>query len=104
MANTIKINPDRLREELKKRNLTFSTVGMEAGYSDAYISYCLKVAVISKPAAKALEILYHIPASAYSAEEPAKAEEKQEAVVDYEALYKCIYAAVYEAMKKALEG
>lgn len=59
-ARTMKIDPEKLRTQLRQRGLNAVSVSRELGYSDAYIGYVMKSETISLPAVKQLSIRYNI--------------------------------------------
>lgn len=56
----INIDPDKLREELRRRGLNMSTLSKELGYSSGYIAKVLQHGSIGTPAANQLELRYNI--------------------------------------------
>lgn len=102
------IDGAKLREEFKKRNLSYAQAERECGFGQSVLShYCAKN-YITKMAREMLALRYNIQFDAYK-----KIEEQNEAPVvqrssfteeDWERLYKVIYSATYEAMKQALSG
>lgn len=59
-SQTVKIDPDKLREELRRRGLNATAVSKEMGYASNYVSNALKNGAIGLPAANQLELRYNI--------------------------------------------
>lgn len=59
-ARTMKVDPEKLREQMRQRGLNAVRVSRELGYSDGYIGYVLKTGTIGMPAAKQLSMRYNI--------------------------------------------
>ena len=99
----------KLREELKKRNLTGKQVETECGFGISVINHYIRDNRISKMAVEILRMKYNILFDDYKIDE-VKPESPVTEVVqvssinedDWKQLYKVIYSATYEAMKRAL--
>jgi len=102
------IDGQKLREEFKKRNLSYAQAERECGFGQSVLShYCTKN-YITKMAREMLALRYNIPFDAYK-----KVDEQNEPIVvqhtsftddDWKRLYEVIYSATYEAMRRALSG
>lgn len=107
------INTEALRSELAKRGMSLKAASLEMGHSDAYLSTKMRSGKVHETDAKILEMMFHIPRSAYEIVEPEPEKEnpvEQEAPtpvvevnIDYEQMYKTIYSAVFAAVKEAFK-
>ncbi len=59
-GKAIKIDGAKLREELRRRGLTYVSVSKELGFCDSYISTVVSTGSIGVPAAKLLNLRYNI--------------------------------------------
>lgn len=59
----VKVDPDKLREELRRRGLNVSSLSKELGYASNYMSQVLKKGAIGMPAANQLALRYNIDMS-----------------------------------------
>ena len=103
---TFKIDVEALRAEFTKRNLSLAQVSVEMGHCDTYINVKFNNKCMHENDAKMLELLYHIPKSAYEiSDEPEEfMEDTPEPMkFDYEELYRTIYSAVFAAVKEAFK-
>jgi hypothetical protein len=113
---TFPINTDALRAELSKRGLTLAGASREMGHSESYINSKMFLGYIHENDAKMLELMFHIPRSAYEIVEPEPIVEVEEvaeetpavvqnieANIDYDKLYQTIYSAVFTAVKEAFK-
>ena len=57
---TVKIDSEKLKKELRKRNLTNQDVSEAIGFSRDYITDCIRNGAISEPAARRLLEEYYI--------------------------------------------
>lgn len=62
-SQTIEIDPNKLREELRRRGLNVTALSKELGYNSQYMSQALKNGAIGMPAANQLELRYNIDMS-----------------------------------------
>lgn len=105
-VQTVQIDPDALREELAKRNLTLSRVSIEMGHCDSYMNVKFSTKKMHENDVKMLELLYHIPRESYEMKETVEevvddTTLTEEPKFDYEELYRTIYSAVYAAVKES---
>lgn len=105
--NMMPIDPERLRNELKKRGLSIGGAGIEIGYSANYMNNNLSRKNISHAGIVAMEKVFNLKYDDYKPIQEAPTDyafrdvvEAPADPIDYDRLYKTIYAAVYEAMKK----
>lgn len=70
----VKVDPDKLRAELRRRGLNVTAVSTEMGYNSTYMTNVLKTGSIALPAANQLELRYNIDMSLMKPD--AKVEEK----------------------------
>lgn len=107
------IDGEKLREEFKKRGLSFSQVERECGFGQSTVSHYCSKNYVTKVVKEMFAMKYHIPFDAYKKVEEVPQVENPiiENVQrpffteeDWERLYKVIYSATYEAMKQALSG
>ena len=103
----IKIDPDKLTKEFKKRNLIKGDVSEEMGHNRNYISDVVRRRTIPKHAAVFLHRNYNIELKDYEAVREEKKVDKpkreERAIKDMadKQMYQLIYSAVYHAVKKA---
>lgn len=104
-TKVMKIDGEKLTEELKKRGVSKSTASKEIGMGENYLSNVTHRNKITQIGAIALQKVYNIDPEAYELKD-AKTEPKPEPEksFDEDALYRIIYTAVYNAMKTALES
>lgn len=62
-SQAIEIDPNKLREELRRRGLNVSSLSKELGYASNYMSQVLKKGAIGMPAANQLALRYNIDMS-----------------------------------------
>ena len=107
---TMRIDADKLYEELQKRHLSAREVSLKIGYHPAYINQALVRGKISNPGVVALKNMFNIDRESYElVEEPAVPEPEYTSLppvpvsfeLDYDRLGEIIFKAVYEAVKKA---
>lgn len=60
MAKMMDLNTDRFKEELAKRNLSWTHLSLELGHSNSYIHNCIAKEKISQGALTTLKALYNI--------------------------------------------
>ena len=106
------IDGSKLRNELKKRKLSFSDVERECGFGQSAISHYVRGNYINSMVASILNLKYNIKLE--DIEIKSEVEEKPAVIENVQPkgfteeqlnqLHKTIYSAVYEAMKKALNG
>lgn len=109
-VNTVNIKPDKLREEIKKRDLNCTIISKELGYSERLIHNALHTGRIRFGIVKMLEMMYNIKPETYvfdPTDVPGYGtdEKKPEATVpkfDWQRFYNVIYEATYNAFKKAM--
>lgn len=104
--NIVEIDPDRLREVFKRRNVTLSQAALEMGLNKKYLTNACtkKNPSIGATPAMLMERLYNISREEYEAPQTVvKAEivEPEPPALDMNELYKTIYSAVYNATKQA---
>lgn len=109
---TIPIDVEALRGEFAKRGLTLAGASRDMGHCDSYINAKMSLGSVNANDAKMLELLFHIPQSAYEVVEQTEEipeEPEAESVVassvelDYDKLYQTIYSAVFAAVKEAFK-
>ena len=107
----VDIDYNKLRKELKKRNISLSEASIALGHTASYINTCEgKHTQFKQAYLNILELNYSIKPEdiLLKQEEPEeKVEKKQEVAAGFEwltaeSLYQIIYSATYNAMTKAL--
>lgn len=102
-GNMVKIDPDKLKVEMRKRGLTYAQVGKDCGYSDNLLSNAYATGHIRGNIVKLFELLYHINPDLYVVKgEPKKEKVDVAPAFDWQRLYNVIYDASYNAFKKVL--
>lgn len=76
-SQTIEIDPNKLREELRRRGLNVTTVSSEMGYNSTYMTNVLKTGSIALPAANQLELRYNIDMELMKPDAEQKTEEPE---------------------------
>ena len=76
-SQTIEIDPNKLREELRRRGLNVTALSKELGYNSQYMSQALKNGSIGMPAANQLELRYNIDMELMKPDAEQKTEEPE---------------------------
>ena len=102
------INPEKLNQEFKKRNLNLTEVAKEIGVTQSAITQALKRKSMAKAWAATIDHCFRIPPESYDFNNKGGDVKKVELEVkrpqtgiDYDKLYKTIYTAAFNAMKQA---
>lgn len=76
-SQAIEIDPNKLREELRRRGLNVSSLSKELGYASNYMSQVLKKGAIGMPAANQLGLRYNIDMELMKPDAEQKTEEPE---------------------------
>lgn len=109
-SNNFKIDGNKLRTALVKRDLKSSKTSVSLGKCSTYLSQCASYGYMNNTVALLLESMYGLPRAEYEYVDPTPEPEPEPKMVaptddapatgiDYIALYNVIYAAVYAALK-----
>lgn len=99
MSKMIDIDTGKFKEELRKRNLTWTHLSLELGHSNTYIHNCIAKEKISQGALTILKALYNINPEDV-AKDMGKAGDSEDSTktpaigITTEILYSTIYEAV----------
>ena len=105
LDTSVVIDPDKIRRELIKRNLTQIEVSEAMGYGRNSLASAINAGVFPGHLVKNLDRLYNIKLADYEMrrEEPKAPEQTQEApAITDKALYETMKNAVLDAMNEAL--
>ena len=106
--NMVSIDSNKLREEIRKRGITYRQASCEVGCSEKYFDNVFYTKRMKYSIVKMLDMIYNINPEAYvqKPEEPREAEpEKDETTnneLDWQRMHNVIYEAVYNAFKKVM--
>ena len=105
----VKIDGDKLRRELEKRNLTQQAASRELGFAGNFISNAVRRGSVSKSAMKAIELAFNISQEdiepAQPQQEPKPQPQPQQIEMDMPAglTYQEVALAVAEGIRAAFE-
>ena len=112
MGNMIKIDKDKLRNEIQRRGISLVEASVAIGAKRNYLSSALYTGTMNMIVVNALKLQYNInPEDIIYKEEPEEPEKLEEVtskpqqdvpVISTNELYQIIYSAVYQAVKTAL--
>lgn len=97
---SVKVDDEKFRKELKRRGLHITAISKEMGYGKSSISGAIRRGKLHQTQALLIEKMYNIKPEDYApAEEISGGAEVPQ--VNYNEIYKTIYSAVYNAVKQA---
>lgn len=102
----IKIDSEKLKKAILKRNLTNSVIQKKLGRESGYISKITKRGSMTPSSVALFELVFGIAPEEYVLVDSRIEQEEntESAELDYGKLYQVIYDAVYTAVKKAWEN
>ena len=101
----VKIDGDKLRRELEKRNLTQRAASRELGFAGNFISNVARRGSITKSALKSIELAFNIAPADILPDEPQEQPQPQQIEMDMPAglTYQEVALAVAEGIRAAFE-
>lgn len=101
----VKIDGDKLRRELEKRNLTQQAASRELGFGGNFISNVARRGSITKSALKSIELAFNIAPADILPDEPQEQPQPQQIEMDMPAglTYQEVALAVAEGIRAAFE-
>lgn len=105
--NMVNIDSNKLREEIKKRGVTYRQASCNVGCSEDYFYNAFYTKRMKYSIVKMLDMIYNIKPEAYvqKPEEPAERPVNEEIPnngLDWQRLHNVIYEAVYNAFKNVM--
>lgn len=97
----VKINKDRLYDEIRAKGLTVTGASLEMGFGKSALAMNASQGHITHTQALLLEKMWNIKREDYELVEESETEKPKETKLDMDQLYRTIYSAVFNAMKQA---
>ena len=97
----VKVNKDRLYDEIRAKGLTITGASKEMGFGKSTLGMAATQGYITYTQALLLEKMWNIKREDYEiVEEKPEEENPKETTLDMDKLYRTIYSAVFNAMKQ----